>query len=121
MAAMASLSKSLSYGYATWLEALKGCFNAGRSRAALAVKAGVIHLYHQIGRDIQERQAEHGWGAKVIYRLADDLKTAFPDRKDSSGINPYGLHFAQSIASTFNLCSGLLHNYRSPHLQLRPR
>ena len=35
-------------------------------------------LYWQIGRDILARQAEQGWGAKVIDRLAHDLRTAFP-------------------------------------------
>ncbi len=34
-------------------------------------------LYWQIGRDILARQAEQGWGAKIIARLAHDLRTAF--------------------------------------------
>jgi len=57
---MASLSKSLLHGYATWLEALKERFNAVRNRAAFADNAGLIWLYHQIGRDILELQAEQG-------------------------------------------------------------
>jgi hypothetical protein len=33
--------------------------------------------YWQIGRDILARQAAQGWGAKVIERLALDLRAAF--------------------------------------------
>ncbi len=38
-------------------------------------------LYWRIGRDILAREAEQGWDAKVIDRLAQDLRTAFPDIK----------------------------------------
>ena len=37
----------------------------------------VVLLYRQVGRDILERQAKQGRGAKVIGRLAHDLRTAF--------------------------------------------
>jgi len=33
----------------------------------------------QIGRDILDRQAEQGWGRKVVERLAHDLREVFPD------------------------------------------
>jgi len=41
----------------------------------------------EIGRDILARQAEQGWGAKVIERLAHDLRAAFPDMKGFSRAN----------------------------------
>jgi predicted nuclease of restriction endonuclease-like (RecB) superfamily len=47
----------------------------------------VLLLYWQIGRDILDRQAREGWGAKVIERLAHDLRTAFPDMKGFSRAN----------------------------------
>lgn len=82
--------------YPAWLETLKGQITAARSRAALAVNAELIHLYHRIGREILERQAHHGWGSKVISRIADDLKAAFPDMKGFSGSNvKYMRYFAE--------------------------
>lgn len=39
------------------------------------------------GHDILARQAEQGWGAKVIERLAHDLRTAFPQMKGFSRAN----------------------------------
>lgn len=44
-------------------------------------------LYWQIGRDILERQAQQGWGSKVIERLARDLREAFPEVKGFSRAN----------------------------------
>jgi predicted nuclease of restriction endonuclease-like (RecB) superfamily len=82
--------------YAQWLESLKSRISAARSRAALAVNAELIQLYHEIGRDILERQTRHGWGSKVISRVADDLKTAFPDMKGFSTSNvKYMRYFAE--------------------------
>lgn len=53
-------------------------------------------LYGQIGRDILARQAAQGWGAKVISRLADDLKAAFPEMRGFSARNlKYMAYFAE--------------------------
>jgi DUF1016 N-terminal domain len=49
-----------------------------RESASLAVNREVVLLYWQIGRDILERQRWGSRGAKVIDRLAADLKCAIP-------------------------------------------
>jgi predicted nuclease of restriction endonuclease-like (RecB) superfamily len=74
-------------GYADWLADLKTRIHTAQQRAALAVNRELVLLYWQIGRDILERQARQGWGAKVIERLAHDLRTAFPDMKGFSRAN----------------------------------
>ncbi|MHC4887319.1 MAG: PDDEXK nuclease domain-containing protein [Planctomycetota bacterium] len=74
-------------GYADWLAELKSRIHSAQQRAALAVNRELIALYWQIGRDILARQAEQGWGAKVIERLANDLRIAFPDMKGFSRTN----------------------------------
>ncbi len=55
-------------------------------------------LYWQIGRDILVRQAEQGWGAKVIDRLAHDLRTAFPTMK---GFSPRNLKYMRAFAEAW--------------------
>ena len=60
---------------------------AAQQRAALSVNRELVELYWQIGRDILARQSAQGWGAKVIDRLAHDLRTAFPDMKGFSRAN----------------------------------
>ena len=62
----------------------------------LAANAEQIKLYHDIGREILERQNRQGWGAKVIDRLSADLREAFPDMKGLSSSNlKYMRFFAQ--------------------------
>nr|WP_216614783.1 PDDEXK nuclease domain-containing protein [Methylomonas sp. ZR1] len=74
-------------GYTDWLTELKTRIHSAQQRAALSVNRELILLYWQIGRDILERQAQQGWGAKVIERLSHDLRTAFPDMKGFSRAN----------------------------------
>lgn len=84
-------------GYASWLHELKTRIHAAQQRAALAVNRELVLLYWQIGRDILQRQAAQGWGAKVIDRLAHDLRTAFPGMKGFSRANlMYMRAFAQA-------------------------
>jgi len=74
-------------GYADWLGELKTRIHRVQQHAALAVNRELVLLYWQIGRDILDRQAREGWGAKIIERLAHDLRTAFPDMKGFSRAN----------------------------------
>lgn len=74
-------------GYSAWLADLKGRIQKAQQRASLAVNRELVGLYWHLGRDIVERQAAQGWGAKVIERLAHDLKTAFPAMKGFSRAN----------------------------------
>jgi predicted nuclease of restriction endonuclease-like (RecB) superfamily len=74
-------------GYADWLTELKSRIHNAQQQATLAVNRKLVQLYWQIGNDILSRQAEQGWGSKVIERLAHDLRNAFPDMKGFSRAN----------------------------------
>jgi predicted nuclease of restriction endonuclease-like (RecB) superfamily len=73
--------------YAAWLATLKQRIRAAQQRAVFAVNRELVLLYWQIGRDVLERQEAQGWGARVIDRLARDLRAAFPDMKGFSRSN----------------------------------
>lgn len=73
--------------YPQWLALLKQQIASAQQRAALAVNQELIQLYWQMGSDILQRQAEQGWGSKVIEQLSKDLKQAFPDIKGLSRSN----------------------------------
>ena len=82
--------------YALWLTGLKSRIATAQQRAALAANQELVRLYHHIGHEILERQTSQGWGAKVIDRLANDLRDAFPEMKGFSGTNlKYMRLFAQ--------------------------
>ena len=85
-------------GYAAWLTELKIRIHTAQQRATLAVNRELVLLYWQIGRDILARQAEQGWGAKVIERLAEDLRLAFPDMK---GFSPRNLKYMRAFAQAW--------------------
>jgi predicted nuclease of restriction endonuclease-like (RecB) superfamily len=51
------------------------------------VNRELVLLYWQIGRGILDRQGREGWGSKVIERLAQDLRNAFPAMKGFSRAN----------------------------------
>jgi len=85
-------------GYHEWLLELKSRIHSAQQRATLAVNRELVLLYWQIGRDILARQAEQGWGAKVIERLAHDLRTAFPEMK---GFSPRNLKYMRAFAEAW--------------------
>jgi len=84
--------------YAAWLAELKARIHSAQQRAALAVNRELVLLYWQIGQDILQRQSREGWGAKVIDRLAQDLRSAFPDMK---GFSPRNLKYMRAFAEAW--------------------
>jgi len=85
-------------GYADWLAILKDRIHIAQQRASLAVNRELVLLYWQIGQDILSRQAAQGWGAKVIERLAQDLRVAFPALK---GFSPRNLKYMRAFAEAW--------------------
>lgn len=84
--------------YRGWLESLKTRIRGARLQAALSVNSELITLYWHIGREILERQTQHGWGAKVVDRLAVDLRVAFPESRGFSSAN---LRYMRSFAAAW--------------------
>lgn len=84
--------------YAAFLAALKGRIETARVRVAVAVNQQLVELYWSIGREILSRQASHGWGARVIDRLAEDLRRAYPDMK---GFSRRNLNYMRAFAEAW--------------------
>jgi len=74
-------------GYLALLEQVKDRVRSARVRVALAANRELIGLYWSIGREIIARQAEVGWGGKVVERLSADLRREFPELKGFSARN----------------------------------
>lgn len=84
--------------YEVFLKDLKTRIHRAQVKAALAVNKELIILYWQIGQEILARQQQEGWGAKVIDRLAKDLKREFPDMK---GFSPRNLKYMRAFAEAY--------------------
>jgi predicted nuclease of restriction endonuclease-like (RecB) superfamily len=75
---------------------IEGAVVIGVGTSPTALKS--VLLYWRIGRDILVRQERENWGAKVIDRLAADLKKAFPEMKSSS---PRNLKYMRAFAEAW--------------------
>jgi predicted nuclease of restriction endonuclease-like (RecB) superfamily len=84
--------------YATWLADLKARIQQERLRVVLASNAVMVLLYWDLGRSILEKQADQGWGSRVIDRLAADLREAFPEMK---GFSPRNLKYMRAFAAAW--------------------
>jgi predicted nuclease of restriction endonuclease-like (RecB) superfamily len=89
---------SLPKGYATLLADLKKRVAQERLRVVLAANSAMVLLYWDIGKAILTRQANEGWGAKVIDRLSKDLSDAFPEM---SGLSPRNLKYMRAFAEAW--------------------
>ena len=73
--------------YVQLLADVKGRIQVAQLRAAFAANGELIRLYWQVGQVLDHRQAQEGWGAAVIPRLARDLANELPEVKGFSERN----------------------------------
>lgn len=85
-------------GYGSMLTEIKERVRQARLRTVLAANASMVMSYWEVGRVILARQQAEGWGAKVIDRLSNDLREAFPDMQ---GLSPRNLKYMRAFASAW--------------------
>jgi DUF1016 N-terminal domain len=82
--------------YSALLADIKTRTRQAQHRGMLVVNAEMVRLYWDIGRLIQDRQRQEGWGTGVIPRLARDLRNELPELKGFSERNiGYMIRFAR--------------------------
>ncbi len=84
--------------YGAWLAEIKGRIHGERLRLVLTSNSVMVLLYWDIGQRILHKQAEQGYGTKVIDRLTADLRQAFPDMK---GFSPRNLKYMRAFAAAW--------------------
>ncbi len=85
----------MSISYSRFIEEIKAEIRQQRISVVLNANASMICLYWNIGQAILQKQAEEGWGAKVIDRMATDIKAAFPE---TSGFSPRNIKYMRKFA-----------------------
>lgn len=85
----------MSDSYLDFIEGIKEKIKTQRLSVVVAANSSMICLYWTIGKAILEKQREEGWGAKVIDRMAKDLKDAFPEM---SGFSPRNIKYMRKFA-----------------------
>jgi len=89
---------SLPSDFSALVEDIKVRIRTAQVRAVLAANRELVLLYWGIGRDILKRQGSEGWGAKVIDRLGEELRRAFPGMK---GLSPRNLKYMRSFGEAY--------------------
>lgn len=85
--------------YSSLLGDIKTRIRKAQVKATLAVNAEMIQMYWDIGNIIHQKQLEKGWSAKIIPKLANDLKNELPEIKGFSERNlGYMLSFVKEYA-----------------------
>ncbi len=73
--------------YSQLLSKIKDRIRRAQIKATFSANAEMILMYWDIGRMIHERQQRVGWGAKVIPKLAKDIRNELPQVKGFSERN----------------------------------
>lgn len=85
--------------YQDFIAELKTRITEQKTRIFVSANKEMILLYWHIGKAILRKQQNEGWGAKVIDRMAYDLKSAFPDM---NGFSPRNLKYMRKFAEAWN-------------------
>lgn len=88
----------MSDAYLKFIEEVKSEIRKQRISVVLNANSSMICLYWNIGRAILKKQEEEGWGAKIIDRMAKDLKDAFPEM---SGFSPRNIKYMRKFAESW--------------------
>lgn len=89
---------SMPVDYNSFIAGLKEQIAQQRIKSILNANSEMILLYWKIGKAILEKQKNAGWGAKVVDRMAYDLKNAFPEM---SGFSPRNLKYMRKFAEAW--------------------
>jgi len=84
--------------YDRFVASIKARVRTAQIKAALAANAELVLHYWEIGCDILASQKAEGWGAKVIDRLAADLRREFPTL---TGYSARNLKYMRAFAAAW--------------------
>ena len=85
-------------GYLRFIDNTKNEILSQRITVVLNANTSMICLYWKIDRAILDMQKAEGWGAKIIDRMAADLKEAFPEM---SGFSPRSIKYMRKFAESW--------------------
>ncbi len=94
--------------YALTLAKIKKEVQEAQRKAILSANRKLIRLYWLIGKIIVEKQAECGWGSKILEKLAHDLQNEFPAMAGFSRTNIFNMRAFYKAYAIIQKSSGQL-------------
>lgn len=92
------IQEAVPEGYPELLAAAKEQVRQAQISATRRVNNEVVLMYLALGQLILDRQADEGWGTRVIHFLASDLTQAFPGQR---GFSERNLRYCRTAARMF--------------------
>lgn len=84
--------------YRSWLAALKADILQCKLQTALQVNRNMLILYWYIGKQIDDKIKQEGWGSRIVEQLSADLQKTFPDLK---GFSTRNLLYMQQFSAAY--------------------
>ena len=69
----------LDENYTLWVKELVKRYRGSQIKAAIKVNGELLRYYWELGKDIEEKQADNKYGSKFYATLSRDLRHAMPD------------------------------------------
>ena len=84
--------------YKDIITSLKDKIRKARLNASFKLNADLLYMYKEIGSTIAIQEKKAGWGAKIIEKLSEDLRSEFEDMK---GLSPRNLRYMRDFALAY--------------------
>ena len=65
--------------YTLWVKELVRRYRGSQIKAAIKVNRELLRYYWELGKDIEEKQADNKYGSKFYATLSRDLRHEMPD------------------------------------------
>ena len=86
--------------YIQLLNSIKQRIKSSQHQMAMYVNSELLFTYWNIGYALNQERDRQGWGAKVVDKIAKDLKTSFPEMK---GLSKRNLQYMMRFASEWEM------------------
>ena len=71
--------------YVVWVKELVKRYRSSQIKAAVKVNNEMLRYYWELGKDIEEKQADNKYGSKFYATLSRDLRHEMPDVEGAVG------------------------------------
>ena len=85
--------------YTLWVKELVKRYRGSQIKAAMKINRELLHYYWELGKDIEEKQADNKYGSKFYATLSRDLRHEMPDVE---GLSETSIRYAKRFYSLYN-------------------
>lgn len=85
--------------YTLWVNELVKRYRSSQIKAAIKVNKELIRYYWELGKDIEEKQADNKYGSKFYTTLSRDLRHEMPD---VDGLSETSIRYAKRFYALYS-------------------